>query len=164
MDGSGQLVRFTIRPGNIHDSTELIPILGTLPVGEVVADKAYDTNAIRRTPAERGITATIPSRAHPYREPIPYDTTSYRTRHLVENLFAALKQFRGLTPATASSRAATARWSTWRGGTWRRREPECAGVFDCYRPHLGCNRCRYDTCSICALVRRGHLSRTSVNI
>ena len=59
------------------------------------ADMAYDTNANRRLIAERGARATIPPLPR-RNEPIPYDRDSYARRHLVENYFADLKQFRGV--------------------------------------------------------------------
>lgn len=56
-----------------------------------------DPDILRRFLAARDITATIPPRRFSWRDlRISYDKASYRTRHLVENLFADLKQFRGL--------------------------------------------------------------------
>lgn len=62
---------------------------------ELLADKAYDSDAVRRLLASRGIIATIPPRSN-RREPTYYDSTSYKARHLVENAFADAKQFRGV--------------------------------------------------------------------
>ncbi len=92
-------MRFTLHPGNAAESPTLPSLLDGLEVGEVIADKAYDTNIIRYALAEQGIKVTIPPRRSTSRRPrtqFPYNKESYRTRHLVENLFADLKQFRGL--------------------------------------------------------------------
>lgn len=62
---------------------------------ELLADKAYDSDAVRLLLASRGIIATIPGRSN-RREPIYYDSVSYKARHLVENAFADAKQFRGV--------------------------------------------------------------------
>ena len=95
VDKAGRLVKFTIRPGNAAENLELPTLLDGIETGEVIADKAYDTNAIRLSLASSGIIATIPSKAN-RREPIWYDSDSYQTRHLVENFFVDLKQFRGV--------------------------------------------------------------------
>lgn len=62
---------------------------------ELLGDKAYDTNDVRELLASRGIIATIPSKSN-RSEPLPYDERSYKGRHLVENAFMDVKQFRGV--------------------------------------------------------------------
>lgn len=94
VDRKGHLIRFTIHPGNAAESPLLPDLLDGVPASEVIADKAYDTDIIRAALASRGIIATIPTRRR--RKARPLDEASYRTRHLVENLFADLKQFRAL--------------------------------------------------------------------
>ena len=59
----------------------------------VIADKAYDSDKIRKSLAASGIIAVIPSRSN-RRRPVPLDKPRYKTRHLVENYFAKIKQFR----------------------------------------------------------------------
>ena len=95
VDKTGRLVKFTIRPGNAAENLELPTLLDGVDTSEVIADKAYDTNAIRQALADADITATIPPKSN-RREQHWYDPLSYRTRHLVENFFADLKQFRGI--------------------------------------------------------------------
>ena len=95
VDKSGRLVRFTVRPGNAAENHELPTLLSGVDTNEVIADKAYDTNAIRLDLAASDIVATIPPKSN-RRESFWYDPLSYRTRHLVENFFADLKQFRGI--------------------------------------------------------------------
>ena len=61
----------------------------------LIADRAYDTNAIRDLAAERGAWANIPPRA--IRKGIySFSTWVYRQRNLVERFFNRIKQFRGL--------------------------------------------------------------------
>lgn len=62
-------------------------------VGHGVADKAYDSDAIRQALRERRIVAVIPSNAS-RKEPIPHDRELYRERNRVERLVSHLKQFR----------------------------------------------------------------------
>ena len=123
VDRDGRLVRFTVRPGNAAEVRELESLLGGVRAGEVVADKAYDAKGIRALLASRGIVATIPPRRTT--RGYVYDRESYARRHLVENLFATLKHFRGV--ATRYAKLAS-RWralvclAAWYAGTrsgWR---------------------------------------------
>ena len=95
MDGAGRLARFSVKPGNAAENKELDTLLDGIVTREVVADKAYDTDAIRLSLALFGIITTIPPRSNrkKWRD---YDPVRYRVRHLVENFFAHLKQFRGI--------------------------------------------------------------------
>ena len=95
-DDVGRLADFTVVPGNAAEVKELDTLLGGVQTSEVIADKAYDSKAVRAMLASRGIVATIPPIRVIGRQLPLYDQTSYRRRHLVENLFADLKQFRGL--------------------------------------------------------------------
>ena len=70
---------------------ELLRLAG--PIRRLLADKAYDTNKLRRLLAEHGVEAVIPSIAR--RKPlIPYDPVLYRQRNLIERMFGRLKDFR----------------------------------------------------------------------
>ena len=95
VDKAGRLVRFTIRPGNAAEAPELTTLLDGVPTRELIADKAYDSNPIRLALASQGIVATIPPRVN-RRIQYWYDPIQYRTRHLVENFFCDLKQFRAV--------------------------------------------------------------------
>jgi len=63
------------------------------PFTRLIADKGYDTNAIRTLIAARGAEAVIPSTTS-RRAPIPYDRNAYRARNLVERLWCRLKDWR----------------------------------------------------------------------
>ena len=65
MDKAGQLVGFGLTPGNAHEPHWLSALLDGILANELIADKAYDTNAALALLAERDITAVIPSRAKP---------------------------------------------------------------------------------------------------
>ena len=92
---AGRLVRFTIRPGNAAEAPELPALLDNILTGELIADKAFDSDPIRLALASGGIVATIPPRVS-RRVQHWYDPIRYRTRHLVENYFCDLKQFRAV--------------------------------------------------------------------
>ena len=95
VDRKGRLVKFTIHPGNAAESPLVPALLDGVVAGELIADRAYDSGPLRNLLASKGMIATIPS-TRARKIPFPYDEESYRTRHLVENLFADLKQYRGL--------------------------------------------------------------------
>ena len=95
VDKTGRLVRFTIRPGNAAEVSELPTLLDGVLTGELIADKAYDSDPARLSLASRGIVATIPPRVN-RRVQYWYDPLRYRTRHLVENYFCDIKQFRAV--------------------------------------------------------------------
>lgn len=62
---------------------------------ELLADKAYDSDAVRLLLASKEIIATIPPKSNRREKPY-YDAQSYKARHLVENAFVDAKQFRGI--------------------------------------------------------------------
>ena len=97
-DRAGRFVKFKLKPGNAAEVSELPTLLddaATAETSELLADKAYDSAAVRLLLASLGIIPTIPSRSN-RREPVYYDVWSYKARHLVENAFADVKQFRGI--------------------------------------------------------------------
>jgi len=93
VDALGNLVRFTLMPGQRHDSVGAEPILDGLDFDALLADKAFDTNALRINLDQRGAAAVIPPKAN-RKELIPCDLTMYGWRHLVENFFSKIKSFR----------------------------------------------------------------------
>jgi transposase len=50
---------------------------------------------VLRPLAQAGKTAVIPPKAN-RRDPRPYDKELYKARHLIENFFAKLKQYRAI--------------------------------------------------------------------
>ncbi len=62
----------------------------------VLADKAYDADdRVRRKLLESGCEAVIPSKKNRLNL-FKYDKELYKGRHLIENFFAKLKQYRGI--------------------------------------------------------------------
>jgi transposase len=89
----GNLARFVLLPGQRHDSIGVEPLIAGVDFDALIADKAFDNNAIRASLDDRGAIAVIPSKAD--RIPlIPHDAEMYKWRHLVENCFQRLKEFR----------------------------------------------------------------------
>ncbi len=62
----------------------------------LIADKAFDAEERVLQPLARaGKTAVIPPKAN-REEPRPHDKDLYKARHLIENFFARLKQYRAI--------------------------------------------------------------------
>jgi len=59
----------------------------------LLGDKGYDANSLRKTLRENGISPVIPGRRNRKRV-ICYDQQRYRGRHLIENAFCRMKDFR----------------------------------------------------------------------
>lgn len=62
-------------------------------MGYLIADKAYDANALRKTLRSQGTVPVIPGRSN-RKKAIKYDKIRYKDRHLIENAFCRLKDFR----------------------------------------------------------------------
>lgn len=93
VDALGNLARFALLPGQRHDGVSVEPLITGVDFEALIADKAFDNNALRTILSERGATAVIPSKAD-RKFPIPHDREMYKWRHLVENFFQRLKEFR----------------------------------------------------------------------
>jgi transposase len=62
----------------------------------LIADRAFDAEERVREPlAQAGKSAVIPPKAN-RKDPRPYDKDLYEGRHLIENFFAKLKQYRAI--------------------------------------------------------------------
>jgi len=59
----------------------------------VIADKGYDSNALRSLISEAGMVVVIPSNRS-RKVLIPYDYNLYKTRNRIERCFNKLKHFR----------------------------------------------------------------------
>ncbi len=86
-----------LTPGQSGDAPSCPALLDAVPdgcpVAAAVADKAFDSDAIRADLQRRGIKPVIPP-LRCRKEEIPYDKREYRGRNRVERLFNKLKQFR----------------------------------------------------------------------
>ena len=82
--------------GNVADIYHAEDVLAEAPLAGlwmVVADKGYDSDALRIWLYEHGISPCIPARSS-RDQPLPYGEATYRKRYLVENFFAQVKTFR----------------------------------------------------------------------
>jgi len=92
-DALGNLVRSVLLPGHRFDTVGVAPLIKGVEFGALIADKAFDSNAIIFDLDERG--AKIVISQHPRRaQPIAIDEEMYKWRHLIENFFCKLKEFK----------------------------------------------------------------------
>jgi transposase len=83
-----------LTPGNVNDGTMASALLARAgPIRRLIADRAYDANALRQLLRERGAEAVIPSTSS-RNSPIPYDREAYRQRNRIERMWSRLKDFR----------------------------------------------------------------------
>ena len=92
-DALGNLVRFVLLPGQRYDTVGVEPLIDGLSFDALIADKAFDSNAIIADLNARG--AKIVISQHPRRtRKLPLDAEMYKWRHLIENFFCKLKEFK----------------------------------------------------------------------
>jgi transposase len=92
-DALGNLVRFHLMPGHRYDTVGVPPLIDGVSFGGLIADMAFDSNAIVAELNQRG--AKIVIAQHPRRtSPLPIDADLYKWRHLIENFFGKLKEFK----------------------------------------------------------------------
>ncbi len=80
--------------GNVSDikaATALIKRAG--PMRYLLGDKGYDADHLRRSLRQTGAVPVIPGRCN-RKHAIRFDKARYKERHLVENAFCRLKDFR----------------------------------------------------------------------
>ena len=95
VDALGHLVRFVLLPGQRHDIVGVAPLIAGVSFDALLGDKAFDADWLRANLDKRGVVAVIPPRSN-RKVIIDYDKAMYRWRHLVENYFAKLKEFRSI--------------------------------------------------------------------
>ena len=96
VDARGRPIRLKLTEGQAHDGRSAADMFGTLEAGDILlADRAYDSDALHKTMKDRGAWANI--RPMPNRiRPQPFSKWVYRQRNLVERYFHKLKHFRAV--------------------------------------------------------------------
>lgn len=108
VDALGNLANFVLLPGQAHDMKGVEPLIDGVAFDALLADKAFDADWLLAELDARGASAIIPPKAN--RKFLrDYDKYAYKWRHLIENFFAKIKEFRAIATRyekTASSYAA----------------------------------------------------------
>lgn len=94
----GRPITLRLTGGQVHDSLEAEALIENIGEGDILlADKGYDSNAIRALAAEKKAWANIPPSSD-RNGSFAFSSWVYRQRNLVERFFNRIKQFRGESP------------------------------------------------------------------
>ena len=92
-DALGNLVKFILMPGQRHDITGVKELIADVRFDALLADKAFDANWLIEELNRRGAHVVI-SQMPRRRSPLEIDPEVYKWRHLIENFFGKLKEFK----------------------------------------------------------------------
>jgi transposase len=92
-DALGRPLRFIVTAGQVGDITQAPALLEGLAGNAVLADKAYDSNALRAIIADMQAEVVIPSNRS-RKVLIPHNDGAYKHRNRIERCFNRLKHFR----------------------------------------------------------------------
>jgi transposase len=92
-DTFGRPIRFILTAGQSGDALAAPALLDGFRPRAVLADKAYDSNALRSTIADHGAAAVKPTKRS-RQALIAHDSHAYRARNCIERCFSKLKHFR----------------------------------------------------------------------
>ena len=96
VDALGNPVGFHLTGGQTHDLVGADHLLPDMQADVLIADKAFDAEErVIKPLTAAGKTAVIPPKSN-RKAPRPIDRELYKARHLIENFFARLKQFRAI--------------------------------------------------------------------
>ncbi|MGI9508500.1 MAG: IS5 family transposase, partial [Geminicoccaceae bacterium] len=96
VDADGRPIRLGLTSGQTNDCKPALDLLTALENGAILlADKAYDTVAIRNFADQRQAWANIPPRRN-RKGSFVFSKWVYRQRNLVERFFNKLKNYRGI--------------------------------------------------------------------
>jgi transposase len=86
-------VRVVLLPGQRFDTVGGPPLIDGVTFGALIGDTAFDSNALIADLDARGAKGVIAQ--HPRRiSPLDIDAEMYKWRHLIENFFCKLKEFK----------------------------------------------------------------------
>jgi transposase len=96
VDAEGLPIDLKLTEGQAHDGRSACDMLEALAEGQILlADRAYDSDALRQNLAERGAWANI--KPMPNRRNLPaFSSYLYRYRNLVERFFNKIKHYRAV--------------------------------------------------------------------
>jgi transposase len=96
VDANGNPITLKLTEGQAHDGRSAADMLDSVGPGQtLLADRAYDSDALRQTLADRGAWANV--KPMPGRVNVPvFSPYLYRLRNLVERFFNKLKHFRAI--------------------------------------------------------------------
>ena len=102
VDAHGMPLRIIATEATRADCTEAASLIEGIDAEHLIADKGYDSDVIVEQAKSQGMQAQIPPRKN-RKEQRDYDKHLYRQRHLVENAFLQIKQWRGIATRYAKN-------------------------------------------------------------
>ena len=115
VDSHGMPVRLILTQGTTADCSQAIALIQGIQAEHLLADKGYDSNEIVTAALARGINPVIPPKSN-RKDPRYYEQDLYKLRHLVENAFLHLKQWRAV--ATRYAKRSLLSSPSARSGRW----------------------------------------------
>ena len=104
VDSHGMPLRAIVTQGTAADCSQAIALIDGFTAENLLADKGYDTDTILEQAERQGMTPVIPPKKN-RKEQRGFDKELYKARHLVENAFLYLKQWRGIATRYAKNTA-----------------------------------------------------------
>ena len=96
VDALGNPLGFFLTPGQAHDLQGADALLPHMQADVLLADKAFDADErVIKPLLAAGKTFVIPPKSS-RKTPRPFDREMYKARHLIENFYCKLKQFRAI--------------------------------------------------------------------
>jgi transposase len=96
VDANGMPIAIKLTEGQAHDGRSAADMLDGLTAGQILlADRAYDSNALRAAMQAQGAWANIKPVAHRL-DPPAFSRFLYRYRNLIERFFNKLKHYRAI--------------------------------------------------------------------
>jgi transposase len=96
VDADGNPIAIKLSEGQAHDGRSAADMLDSVGPGQILlADRAYDSDALRQNLADRGAWANIKPISQRVNVPA-FSPYLYRFRNLVERFFNKLKHFRAV--------------------------------------------------------------------
>jgi transposase len=95
-------VRIIVTKGTAADCTQAEGLITDIKAQYLLADKGYDSNKIIKQALDQGMEPVIPPRKN-RKIQRPYDVDLYKLRHIIENTFLRLKDWRGIATRYAKN-------------------------------------------------------------
>ena len=96
VDANGLPIVLKLTEGQAHDAPPAMELVADIGPGQILlADRAYDTDALRDSLAARGTWANVKPKTNRTRT-LAFSAFLYKERNLVERFFNKLKHFRGV--------------------------------------------------------------------
>lgn len=92
-DALGNPIKFILTGGECADITVAPQLLEHVSNCNVLGDKGYDGDKLTQQIEEQGCIPVLPPRSN-RKNPRTYDRHLYKERHLIENFFGKIKEYR----------------------------------------------------------------------